>query len=95
MVTITVDSKIQRKPTCLETELDDETIIMQLKTGQISSMAGTGREIWTRLSEPICFGDLIDYLVGEFDVERDTCVADVTRFLSELEGRDLIEIGAA
>lgn len=92
MATIVAHSKIQRKPTYLETELDDEIIILQRETGLISSMADTGREIWARLSEPVRFGDLIDDLVDEFDVERDTCVAEVSRFLAELEKQDFIDI---
>ncbi len=95
MVGIEPHSKIQRKSTYLETELDDETIVMQIKTGRISSMAETGRAIWIRLSEPICFGDLIDDLVDEFEVERDTCATEVGGFLIELEKHGFVEIASA
>ncbi|MGE0055193.1 MAG: PqqD family protein [Hyphomicrobium sp.] len=92
MAEIDTDSVIKRKEGYLETELDDEIIIMHINSGHIIGFADTAKEIWSQLSEPISFGKIVDQLVGEFDVDRDTCIAEVRRFLASLENEDMVEI---
>jgi DNA-directed RNA polymerase delta subunit len=87
-------SVLKRGTKYLDTELDDEVILMQVESGQIFGMAETAQEIWTRLSEPVTFGKLLDDLVEHFDVDRATCAAEVSRFLVELQNQEFIEISA-
>jgi hypothetical protein len=73
------------------TELDGETICLNLEAGQYMGMKDVGQSIWERLDEPRGFDDLVGHVTSEYDVERDTAAADVRSFLSELMDAGLVE----
>lgn len=95
VTTIRADSVIQRTKNHLDTQLDDEVILMQIESGQIYGMAETAEVIWGQLSEPATFGQLIDHLVEQFDVDRGTCITEVSQFLFDLEKQKFVEINIA
>jgi len=86
------DTVIRRKDNHVTTELDDELILMQVGSGQFYSMDDTARDIWQRLAGPITFEQLIEQLLEHYDLDRQTCVKEVSEFLRVLENSDLIQI---
>ncbi len=91
-MTISALSTIRLTEQHLETPLEGETIVMHVKSGMIYAVADTANAIWSRLSRPITFEALIDAMIEQFSVDRETCIRDVTAFLHELEGLEIIEI---
>jgi hypothetical protein len=85
-------STIRRKESYVDTELDEEVILMHVSSGQIFGMDETARQIWKLLAEPITFGHLVDALLEKFEIERGTCEKDVSAFLGDLQNRGLIDI---
>ena len=83
---------LHRADSHLNTELDEEVIVMSLGSGRIFSFVDTAREIWAMLAQEMTFGQLIDHLVAEFDVSREVCAADVTQFLDVLIEHKMVEI---
>jgi hypothetical protein len=86
---------IVRKDNHLETQIDDETILMHIETGQIFGLANTAKEIWAAVGEPISFDRLVERLVAEFAVDVDACRSDVAAFLAGLQRAGMIDIRAA
>jgi hypothetical protein len=85
---------IARTATHLETQLDDETIVMDTGSGQIYGMADTAQEIWSALREPIRFDALVDHMVARFAVTPALCGEEVANFLVGLQRAGMIEIRA-
>lgn len=94
MPTLDADSVIRRTQKHLETQLDDEIIMMHLESGIIYTMVDTANEIWEQLREPVSFGKLIDHVIERFKVDRETCVREVGEFILELKKLDIVEIEA-
>ena len=92
MTTISAHSLLRRTENHLETELDGEAVLMHIGSGDLYGFADTAKEIWEQLSAPMSFGNLIDHLIEQFEVDRDTCITEVSQFLFELEKQDIIEI---
>lgn len=89
---LSLSSVIQRQENYVETELDDEIIVMHVCSGNLIGFADSAKAIWAQISKPILFGEIIDRLLEQFDIERDACVAEVGPFLTALEEEGLIKI---
>ncbi len=84
--------KLVRAREILSTELDRETVLMSIDAGAYYGMGGTARSIWEKLAAPIAFAVLVDELVTEYEVERETCAAEIEGFLAELEREGLLRV---
>ncbi len=51
----------------------------------------TGKFIWSKLSEGCDREDLIAAMLAEYDIDRDTVVQDVDRFIDTLKGANILE----
>jgi len=92
MTVIADKALIERSKNHLDTDLDGEVIIMAIDSGQVYGVAETGKVIWDALSGPVRFGDVVDQLLGEFDVDRPTCQAEASQFLTALAAQKFITV---
>ncbi len=74
----------KRREAYSETEIDDETVLMQVDTGEFFSLRGTGRTIWHLIDEAPTRGALLDALATRFDAPRETLADDLDDFLRML-----------
>lgn len=95
MERIGVDDLIVRKADYIETELDDETIVMNVASGEILGLTDTAKDIWAAVNEPVTFGALVARLTAAFAVSPELCSKEVSAFLAELEKAGIVEIRAA
>jgi hypothetical protein len=86
------EDRLSRTRDLLSTELDQETVLMSIDAGAYYGLAGVARRIWNKLENPISFSDLVDCLEREYCVSRETCIADVQRFLAEIEREGLLRV---
>jgi len=86
------EDKLVRAEDILSTELDQETVLMSIDAGAYFGMGGTARSIWEKLAVPIAFSVLVDELVEEYEVPRETCIADLRAFLAEMEREGLLRV---
>jgi Coenzyme PQQ synthesis protein D (PqqD) len=84
------DDRIVRANNLLSTDLDQETVLMSIDAGAYYGLQGTARRIWEKLETPLTFSELVDYLVNEYRVSRETCATDLQRFLEKLEREGLL-----
>ena len=74
----------------IETDVDDETIIVQLDNGQMYSVEGTARAIWRELDAGPTRDTLISALAEQFDMERAALEPDVDRFLHDARSAGIV-----
>jgi hypothetical protein len=86
-------SIVSRAQDVIATELDGEAVVMSIARGQCYGFDAVGTRIWTLIEQPVPVGEVCAALIGEFDVDIETCRRDVTRLLSELARERLIIIG--
>jgi hypothetical protein len=70
--------------------IDGETIIIHLGTGSYYSLQQVGADVWSAISRGANHDQLVDEVVGRYDVTRDDAEPAITALVSELKGEDLI-----
>lgn len=83
---------LRKKQDNLSTEIDDETVILDMASGLYIGLDSVGTSIWKSLEQEICYGELCKNLIKEFDVDKQTCRDDTLLFLQELKKNKLITI---
>ncbi|WP_379510354.1 PqqD family protein [Novosphingobium bradum] len=74
----------------VETEIDEETVLMRLSDGDFFSLDGTGRAIWQAIDGTRDRDGIVALLAERFEAPLATLVADVDRFLADLAGAGLV-----
>ncbi len=83
---------LQRKEEKISTELDNETVILDMESGVYSGLDAVGTSIWKLLEQEINFAFLCHTLMEEYEVNNDLCRKDTLFFLQELDRNKLITI---
>jgi hypothetical protein len=86
------EDRLSRTKDLLSTELDQETILMSIDAGAYYGLEGAARRIWEKLENPTSFSELVDWLVREYRVSRETCASDLQKFLGEIEREGLLRV---
>ncbi|WP_372022669.1 PqqD family protein (plasmid) [Tistrella mobilis] len=89
---LTTETLVRIRPGILTAEMDGETVLLDAESGAYSALGSTGSRIAALIAEPVSLGDLCRQLTGIYAVDPETCLADVTPFLSGLIGDGLVEI---
>lgn len=76
----------------MSSDMGEETVILNLKTGVYHSLNAVGTRIWSLLQEAKTANDILDVIVNEYEVERDCCERDLLMLLQELANEKLIEV---
>jgi hypothetical protein len=70
--------------------LDDEVVLVNLKTNQIYSLNETGSRLWELLDPPRTREEVVEVLFGEFEVERPVLERETDELLRSLEEASLV-----
>ncbi len=89
---IAESSVIKRNTSLLTTAMDNELVMMSMDKGEYYGLNSIATTIWLFLEQPLSLTELINRLVEEYEVDRETCMKDVIPFLEELSQRNVIEI---
>ena len=73
-------------------DLDGETIILNLADGQYYQLNGVAGWIWAQIKQPRRFGELLEAVLGEFDVKKAECERDLLTLFREMAAKGLIDI---
>jgi hypothetical protein len=71
-------------------ELSGEVFIVHLDTSELHGLNEVGSRIWTLVDGERRVSDIVDTLLGEYDVDRGLLEHDVLDFLDTLAAKDLI-----
>ena len=72
--------------------LNGEVVILNMKDDVYYGLDQVGGRIWNLIQEPITFGEIIQKLLEEFDVEDQQCSADVLGLLEDMLSKGLIVV---
>lgn len=81
---------LQRTAGHLSSPVGDETVVLS-DDGVYFGLEGIGGAIWDWLQEPITFGDLVDRVTAEYDVDDATARRDAQTFVDGLLDAGLAE----
>ena len=83
-------TRIRRNAEILSAGVADETILLDPSDWMYVGFNETATRIWAVLDQPRSVGEIIRVLLRDYDVDRTTCEAQVTRFVEEMSGRGLL-----
>lgn len=86
------DLIVGRTKESVSTELDGETVILDIASGIYSGLDPVGTFIWKQLEQSLSVGALRDMILGQYDVSEEQCTDDLLSFLKELADNGLIAI---
>ncbi|MDA3971869.1 MAG: PqqD family peptide modification chaperone [Desulfobulbaceae bacterium] len=89
---ISAEQYICRVKGKLSTELDGETVILDMESGGYLGLDEVGTCIWNNIAEDISVKKLVEILLAEFDVAEDVCWSDLELFLSDMVENNLIHL---
>lgn len=81
---------LRRTKGSMSTELDGETVILDLASGTYSGLDAVGTFIWNQLEQPSTIAALGEAILGKYDVSEAQCLADLLDFLRVLADNGLI-----
>jgi hypothetical protein len=86
------DRLLTVSPGCVATNLDGETIILNIDAGVYYGLSDVGAFIWEILQQPTTFAAIHQAVLGEYAVDPQTCEADVQELINELIGQRLVAV---
>lgn len=81
----------------VSSDLADESVILNLKSGVYYGLNAVGTWIWSQIQQPMTVSSLQDRLLDKYDVDPESCERDLFALLQDLMTAQLIEVenGAA
>ena len=89
---ISLDSIVSQKEDVDVTELNKEKIMMDLDKGKYFMLNETGSAIWDTINEPKSVLEIIESIVKEYDIDRETCESKVLEYLEKLRHEEIVFI---
>lgn len=75
----------------VETDIDDEVVVMDLSNGNFFSLKETALEIWRLVDGTRNRAALLTVLAAEYAVAEADIIGDVDAFLDQVQGAGLVE----
>lgn len=95
MSTISLGHIVKRKhEQLLANNVGNETVIMDLQSGNYISLNATGSVIWKHIEQPVTVDNLVDTLLKQYAVSREHCSKDVLEYLNQMQEQGIIAVEA-
>jgi hypothetical protein len=72
----------------------NETVLLDLDSEEFFGLDGVGARAFELFEQPRRLDAVVDTLLGEYDVDRETLTADVTDLVTALVTRNLLVVDA-
>jgi hypothetical protein len=83
---------IKRTDSWIAARSGEETLMMQVETGQYMSLNDTATVVWEALEKPAMFKDVVAAVVSEFEVSEEQAGRDVETLLDGLIKNDVLSV---
>ena len=77
----------------VDAEVQNETVLMSVRTGRYIFMNSTASAIWRALERPGTIQTVSAAMIERFDVDDDECRRQVRELLQRLESAQMVECG--
>jgi hypothetical protein len=71
-----------------------ETVLLNIDNEQYYGLEGVGTRLWELVEAGTTFGETVSTLLGEYEVERDALVGDLSALVVDLQKNGLVVVGA-
>lgn len=75
---------IARAEGVIFTELDGDTVILDMESGEYNGLDEVGTAVWNFLQNEATFAQIVDHIVTGYEVDRKTCRDDLQSFITEM-----------
>jgi hypothetical protein len=90
--TISLESIVGQVEGNIVSDMGGEKVMLSISNGKYYNLGEIGGVIWDAIEQPLSFGKLIDNLLSEYQVDRETCEQQVLTFLEMLLKEDIVMI---
>ena len=87
-----INSLVSRSADQVSTTLQDEVVILNVKTGKYYNLNPVGSRIWELIEQPASVNLIVDAIMNEYNVERERCLQDISNILQSMQGAGLIDM---
>ena len=84
------DDRFRPQPDVVSRRLDEQTVLVNLRTNRIFELNRTGARMWELLEEAPSEPQIVTQLLAEFDVSQDQLEREIRALLDELLEEGLI-----
>ena len=81
---------IERSVDLIQTDVDGELVALDVNQGNCFGFNATATRVWQMLGTPQSVGAIVDALMAEYSVDRETCEAAVIELVGEFQARGLV-----
>ena len=81
---------ISRREGLIQAEVDGELVALHIDKGTCYGFNVTATRIWSLIEQPRRFSELKQILLGEYDVDSETCETQLREMIEELERDGLV-----
>ncbi len=82
---------IKRPERFVETDIDDEVVVMDLDSGNFFSLKDTALEIWRLVDGSRTSADIVAEIAAAYDLTESELAADIAAFLDQAQAAGLLE----
>ena len=72
-------------------DLGGETAMLDMKEGVYYGLNEMGTIIWEFIQEPVTIQEIVDNILEEYEVDEETCFADLVELIEQMVENKLIE----
>lgn len=92
--TLTAESLVSAHPEQLSSDLDGETILLQMSSGLYYGLNEMGAVIWEMIQTPQQLQEIQSKLLEAYEVTPEVCEQEVMKLISDLHDAGLVEVKA-
>ncbi|MEG0086999.1 MAG: lasso peptide biosynthesis PqqD family chaperone [Niameybacter sp.] len=89
---MTWETVIKQEGSMDTSDIDGEKVMMDLDKGSYFMLNDVATHIWDLVESPMKLADVVAHLLGEYEIDEETCKEQVMAFVSELHKRELVAI---
>jgi coenzyme PQQ synthesis protein D (PqqD) len=93
--TLSLQSTITATTDLVSCALDEEAVLLNVRTGTYYGLDAVGHRIWQLVQQPRTVESVRDVVLDEFDVAADRCERELLSLIVDLERHQLIQVSDA
>jgi len=92
MMELSLRDSLAIRPDVVFRQLDDEAVLLDLKSGKYFGLNEVGARVWQLVAETRALADILETLAAEYQEERSVLQRDLLEIAGELCARGLAEL---
>lgn len=89
---ISLASSVRISDQVIFRDLEDEAVLLDLKTGTYFGLDAVGTRMWHLLREHGALQKVVDIMVAEYEVSPEACARDLKELIAALSDKGLVEL---